>query len=159
MRLTAILALAAALALPAPGVQASDATLAQALAADARLSTLKRAIEAAGLGEALAAAPAVTVLAPTDAAFAELPAGTLDGLLAPERKTDLQQLLQRHVLTAAYAPNELKLRRSAPTLAGQDVKPSLVRGNLRINEQARVAPRGIPIANGYVLIIDKVLVP
>ncbi|MEZ5457849.1 MAG: fasciclin domain-containing protein [Steroidobacteraceae bacterium] len=159
MKSASVLAFLALLAIAVPNARASETTLAQALASNPDLSTLNSAIEAAGLGDALAGASALTVLAPTNEAFAALPAGTLDGLLAPERKADLVKLLQGHVLGVAYTADSLKTRRSVATLAGTEIKPGLVRGKLRINEDARVAGKAIKVANGYVLLIDKVLVP
>lgn len=159
MKSAFLVAFLALLAMAFPSARAGDATLAQALASNPELSTLNRAIEAAGLGDALNGASAITVLAPTDAAFAALPAGTLEGLLSPDRKADLVKLLQHHVLGAAYTADALKTRRSVATLGGSEVKPALVRGKLRINDDARVAPRVIKVANGYVLVIDKVLLP
>jgi len=159
MKFASMLALVTALALTAPAAQANDTTLAQALAADPQLSTLNTAIEASGLGGALAAATEITVLAPTNEAFAALPAGTVEGLLAPERKGDLEKLLQGHALGAAYSSDDLKTRRSITTLAGTAVKPSLVRGKLRLNDEARVSAKAIRIANGYVIVIDRVLLP
>jgi uncharacterized surface protein with fasciclin (FAS1) repeats len=159
MKFASMLALVTALALTTPAAQANDTTLAQALAADPQLSTLNTAIEASGLGGALAAATEITVLAPTNEAFAALPAGTVEGLLAPERKGDLEKLLQGHVLAIAYAPNDLKTRRSVATLAGTELKPGLVRGKLRINDEVRVASKAVRIANGYLIVIDRVLVP
>jgi uncharacterized surface protein with fasciclin (FAS1) repeats len=159
MKPASLLAFLALLALAVPTARAGDTTLAEALASNPELSTLNRAIEAAGLGAALTGATALTVLAPTNEAFAALPAGTLEGLLAPERKADLVKLLQGHVLGAAYTADALKTRRSVATLGGTEVKPSLVRGKLRINEEARVAGKTIKVANGYVLVIDKVLLP
>jgi uncharacterized surface protein with fasciclin (FAS1) repeats len=159
MKLVSMLALVTALVLTTPAARANDTTLAQALAADPQLSTLNAAIEAAGLGAALAAAPEITVLAPTNDAFAALPAGTVEGLLAPERKADLEKLLQGHALGAAYTSNDLKTRRSITTLAGTAVKPTLVRGKLRLNDEVRVAGKAIRIANGYVIVIDRVLLP
>jgi uncharacterized surface protein with fasciclin (FAS1) repeats len=159
MKPASFLAVLALLAVAVPTARASDTTLAQALASNPELSTLNRAIEAAGLGAALNGATALTVLAPTNEAFAALPAGTLEGLLAPERKDDLAKLLQGHVLGAAYTADALKTRRSVATLGGTEVKPTLVRGKLRINGEARVAGKTIKVANGYVLVIDKVLLP
>lgn len=159
MKFASMLALATALALTTPAARANDTTLAQALAADPQLSTLNAAIEAAGIGGALAAAPAITVLAPTNDAFAALPAGTVEGLLKPESKADLEKLLHGHVLGAAFTPNDLKTRRSVTTLAGTAIKPTLVRGKLRLNDEARVSAKAIRIANGYMIVIDRVLLP
>lgn len=153
------LSLVAAVLLTATLSQAHAATLAETLKAQAELSTLQKAVEASGLGNALAAAPAITVLAPTNEAFAALPAGTLDALLTPEGKAQLEALLNRHVLPASYDANTLKVRRSVVTLAGNEVRPGLVRGKLRLNGEVRVSGRAIRIDNGYVLVIDQVLVP
>ena len=139
--------------------QANAAGLAETLKAQAELSTLQKAVEAAGVADALAAAPAITVLAPTNEAFAALPAGTLDSLLAPAGKSQLEALLNRHVVASAYDVNALKLRRTVVTLAGSEVRPGLVRGKLRLNGEIRVAARAIRIDNGYVLVIDRVLAP
>jgi uncharacterized surface protein with fasciclin (FAS1) repeats len=162
LRRTLCLGCAAALvALPLAVPQlarASDLTLAQAIAADPDLSTLARALEASGLMPTLVAAPAVTLLAPTNAAFAALPAGTLDGLLQPERKADLVALLQRHAIGAAIDTDDLKKRRSVQTLGGATLKTALVNGKQRI-EQARLAGRDLRTANGYLIPIDKVLTP
>lgn len=154
--LLSLFALALCLALPA---QAAPPTLPEALAADPDLSTLNRAVAASGLGETLAAAPAVTVLAPSNEAFAALPAGTLDGLLAPEGKAALEALLKRHVIGAAYDVNGLKVKRVVVSLAGHELRPELVRGKLRLDGEVRVAARAIRVANGYVLVIDRVLTP
>jgi uncharacterized surface protein with fasciclin (FAS1) repeats len=159
MKPASLLAFLALLAIAVPNARASDTTLAQALASNPELSTLNRAIEAAGLGETLASAGAITLLAPTNEAFAALPAGTLDGLLTPERKAELVKLLQGHVLGSEQTPDTLKVRRSVTTLAGNELEPSLVRGKLRLNDEVRVAGRAVRIANGYVLVIDKVLLP
>ena len=159
MKSASLLAFLALLAIAVPNARASDTTLAAALASRPELSTLKSAIEAAGLGDALASATAITVLAPTNDAFAALPAGTLEGLLTPERKADLVKLLQGHVLGSAFTADALKTRRSVTTLAGNEIKPGLVRGKLRVNDEVRVAGKAIRVANGYVLLIDKVLVP
>ncbi len=134
-------------------------SVAQALAGNPELSTLNTAVQASGLAETLASAPAITVLAPSNAAFAALPAGTLDNLLKPENLTQLQDLLKRHVLGAAYDVNGLKTKRVVTTLAGNEIRPGLVRGKLRLDGEARVATRAVRIANGYVLVIDKVLTP
>jgi uncharacterized surface protein with fasciclin (FAS1) repeats len=154
-------AAAALVALPivAPQVaRASDLTLAQTIAADPELSTLARALEAAGLGPTLGTAPAITLLAPTNAAFAALPAGTLEGLLQPDRKADLVALLQRHAIGATIDADALKKRRSVETLGGATLKTGLVNGKQRI-EEARLAGRYRRTANGYLIPIDRVLTP
>lgn len=154
---SALALITAALITTAPARAAN--TVADALAGNPELSTLNAAVKASGLAETLASAPAITILAPTNAAFAALPAGTVDNLLKPENQAQLQDLLKRHVLGAAYDVNSLKTRRVVGTLAGNEIRPGLVRGKLRLDEEVKVAGKAIRIANGYVLVIDKVLTP
>lgn len=152
---TAMLISAVALFGPALA-HAEGKSLSDALAENKQLGTLTRALQAAGLGETLASAPAVTLLAPTDAAFAALPGGTLENLLKPENKDLLVSLLKRHVIPAALDLEALKRKRDAPTLAGGTVKLALVNGVLRVND-ARAGARATRTSNGYVLVIDHVL--
>lgn len=158
MKLASALALiTAALITTAPARAASS--LGEALASNPELSTLNAAVQASGLAETLASAPAITVLAPTNAAFAALPAGMVDSLLKPENQGQLQDLLKRHVLGSVNDVNGLKTKRTVKTLAGNEIRPGLVRGKLRLDGEAKVATKAIRIANGYVLLIDKVLTP
>jgi uncharacterized surface protein with fasciclin (FAS1) repeats len=154
---SALALLTAALITTAPA-HASD-TVAQALAGKPELSTLNAAVQASGLAETLASASSITVLAPTNAAFAALPAGTVDNLLKPENRMQLQDLLKRHVLGTGYDVNALKTKRAVTTLAGNEIRPGLVRGKLRLDSEVKVAAKAIRIGNGYVLVIDKVLAP
>lgn len=158
MKFFPALALAAVTLSAATAAKASD-TIAEALANTPELSTLNAAVAASGLGETLGSSPEITVFAPTNEAFAALPAGTVENLLKPESKADLQALLQRHVLGASFDVDDLKRKRSVTTLAGSEIRPGLVRGKLRLGEEVRVSPKAIRIANGYVVIIDKVLTP
>jgi len=137
-------------------VLARDKTVATVVAQDAQFATLNRALQAAGLVEGLNSQPAATLLAPTDAAFAALPPGTLDKLLQPENKEQLIALLKRHILTVALDADALKHRRQVTALSGEVLKVALVRGRLRIND-ARVDTRTLRSANGYVLPLDQVL--
>lgn len=158
MKFASALALITAALITTAPARASD-SVGQALAGNPELSTLNAAVQASGLAETLASAPAITVLAPTNAAFAALPAGTVDNLLKPENQGQLQDLLKRHVLGTGYDVNGLKTRRAVTTLAGNEIRPGLVRGKLRLDGDVKVATKAIRIANGYVLVIDKVLTP
>lgn len=158
MKLASALALVTAALITTAPARAAD-NVGQALAGNPELSTLNAAVQASGLAETLASAPAITVLAPTNEAFAALPAGTVESLLKAENQSQLQDLLKRHVLGAAYDVNGLKTRRVVTTLAGNEIRPGLVRGKLRLDGEARVATRAVRIANGYVIVIDKVLTP
>jgi uncharacterized surface protein with fasciclin (FAS1) repeats len=158
MKFASALALITAALITSTPVRAAD-TVGQAIAGNPELSTLSAAVQASGLAETLASAPAITVLAPTNAAFAALPAGTVENLLKPENQPQLQDLLKRHVLGAAYDVNALKTRRAVTTLAGNEIRPGLVRGKLRLGGEVKVATKAVRIANGYLIVIDKVLTP
>jgi uncharacterized surface protein with fasciclin (FAS1) repeats len=158
MKFASALALITAALITTAPARAAD-TVGQALAGNPELSTLNAAIQASGLAETLASAPEITVFAPTNEAFAALPTGTVDNLLKPENKAQLQDLLKRHVLGTAYDLKAIKTKRAVTTLAGNEVRPGLVRGKLRLDGEVKVATKAIRIDNGYVLVIDKVLTP
>ena len=159
MKFASSLALIAATFIASAQVSAADTTLAQALAANPDLSTLNTAVQASGLADTLGTASGVTVFAPTNAAFASLPAGTLEALLKPESKADLEALLKRHVVGTAYDLDGLKRKRSVTALAGNELNPTLVRGKLRLGEEVKLATRALRVSNGYVIVIDRVLTP
>lgn len=121
-------------------------------------NTLAKAIEAAGLQETLTANGPVTVFAPTDEAFAKLPAEQLEALLRPENKDQLVKILTNHVVAGrALEADDLKRTRSAKTVAGEEVNIELKRGRVRV-DGARVT--GDYIAdNGVVVAVDTVLIP
>jgi uncharacterized surface protein with fasciclin (FAS1) repeats len=121
-------------------------------------STLAKAIEAAGLNDALTANGPITIFAPTDEAFAKLPPGQLEALLRPENKDQLVKILTNHVVPGkALEENDLKRTRSAKTVSGDDVKIELVRGRVRV-DGARVSG-DFNATNGVVVAIDSVLLP
>ena len=125
-------------------------------------STLLAAVEAAGLAETLAGDGPFTVFAPTDAAFAELPAGTVDTLLQPANKDQLAAILTYHVvpaevMAADVEAGEVPTVNSAPftvALNGQAVEITDGQGN-----QANVIETDIDASNGVVHVIDAVLLP
>jgi len=121
-------------------------------------STLTKAIEVAGLQDALTSQGPVTVFAPTDEAFAKLPPGQLEALLRPENKDQLVKILTNHVVPGkALESEELKRTRSAKTVGGEEVKFELVRGRLRV-DGARVTG-DFKASNGAVVAVDSVLLP
>jgi uncharacterized surface protein with fasciclin (FAS1) repeats len=136
----------------------SGRSAAAVVKSDPQLATLSRAIEAAGLEAALSGTTEVTVLAPTDAAFAQLPAGALENLLKPENRAQLEAVLKNHVLAGKLDRDDLKKRRSVTTLDGKSLAVRLERGNLHVGA-ARVGSRERVADNGRVLTIDTVLLP
>ncbi|MEZ5458347.1 MAG: fasciclin domain-containing protein [Steroidobacteraceae bacterium] len=123
-----------------------------------KFNTLAKAIEAAGLQDALTAQGPVTIFAPTDEAFAKLPPEQLEALLKPENKEKLVQILTNHVVPGkALTADQMKRQRGTTTLEGDQVKFELVRGRLRVND-ARVTG-DYDAANGSVIAVDQVLIP
>jgi uncharacterized surface protein with fasciclin (FAS1) repeats len=141
---------------------ASSETITEIVAGNPEFSTLLAAVEAAGLAETLSGDGPYTVFAPTDAAFAELPAGTLDTLLQPENQDQLAAILAYHVVPAEVMasdvePGEVSTVNSAPfTVAvdGEEVAITDGQGN-----EASVIETDIDASNGVVHVIDSVLLP
>lgn len=121
-------------------------------------NTLVAAVEAAGLAGALSSDGPFTVFAPTDEAFAALPEGTVDELLAEEGLGTLQRILQYHVVEGRVFADEALEERRARTLARERVAFSVRGGSLRVNDAAVVAT-DIDASNGVIHVIDQVLLP
>ena len=122
------------------------------------LSTLVQALQAADLVGALQGAGPYTVFAPTNEAFAALPAGTLDNLLKPENKQQLADILKYHVVEGNVKSTDLTNNMSAKTLNGADLKVMLNGSNVMIND-ANVTMADVAASNGVVHVIDKVILP
>jgi uncharacterized surface protein with fasciclin (FAS1) repeats len=120
-------------------------------------NTLETAVIAAGLADDLSGDGPFTVFAPTDAAFAALPAGVLDGLLADPTGA-LAQVLLYHVVSGEALSSSLTNGQTITTLQGQDVTVSITGGNVFINN-AQVIMADITADNGVVHVIDAVLTP
>jgi len=120
--------------------------------------TLVAAIRAADLETTLKGAGPFTVFAPTDAAFAKIPAATLGDLLLPENKAKLQAILQYHVVAGkVMAANVVNLT-SATTVQGSTVAISVNAGTVKIND-ATVTTTDVAASNGVIHVIDTVLMP
>lgn len=117
--------------------------------------TLVTAIKAAGLVETLKGAGPFTVFAPTDEAFAKLPAGTVEGLLKDLPK--LKQILTYHVVSGKVMAADVVKLKSATTVEGSDVKIDASSG-VKINDSTVVTP-DVAADNGVIHIIDSVLLP
>ena len=128
--------------------------------ANSNFTTLVAAVKAAGLVEALSGPGPLTVFAPTNDAFAKLPAGTVEFLLKPENKPRLVAILTYHVLAGkVMAADALKLDgKPAKTLNGQDISVSVKDGNVLLNG-AKVLIADVPASNGVIHAIDTVLLP
>ncbi|WP_221029354.1 fasciclin domain-containing protein [Actomonas aquatica] len=128
------------------------------LSATGQHDTLVAAIEAAGLDGVLMGPGPFTVFAPTDAAFAALPAGTLDNLLLPANVADLQSLLLYHVLSGSVMAGDLSDNLSVSTLQGSDVTITLPASGPMVNAAA-ITEVDIQTSNGVIHSIDSVLMP
>lgn len=120
-------------------------------------TTLVAAVKAAELVDALSNAGPFTVFAPTNAAFDALPAGTVEGLLKPEKKADLQTVLQYHVFVGVLKPDQLRDGQMIDMVDGGKVKVTVKDGHVMINDANIVA--SVPASNGIVHVVDKVLLP
>ncbi|MEB3244996.1 MAG: fasciclin domain-containing protein [Vampirovibrionales bacterium] len=120
--------------------------------------TLVKAIDAAGLSETLRSGRDFTVFAPTDAAFAALPEGTLDNLLKPENKIELIKLLSYHIVPGRVMAQDVVKLNKAATAEGQTVSIMVKDDAVKIND-ADVIKTDISAKNGVIHVIDSVLMP
>lgn len=128
-------------------------------AANGDFTTLVAAIQAAGLEDTLRGEGPFTVFAPTDEAFAKLPAGTLDSLLLPENKDALAGILTYHVLPGSVkAADVLGAKTNVATVNGKELTVDGTRGGVLVNT-SRVEIANVPASNGVIHVIDKVLLP
>jgi len=124
-----------------------------------KFETLLAAAEAAGLVDALKGDGPLTVLAPTDEAFAKLGGETIATLLKPENKDQLVRILTYHVISGAVGSTDALEAESAPTLAGPEVSFALNGGRLTVNGDVKVVANDIAASNGVIHVIDTVLIP
>ena len=124
-----------------------------------QFKTLAAALEAAGLIDALKGNGPFTVFAPTDEAFAKLPAGTVETLLKPENKEKLKAVLLYHVVPGNVTADQVtKLNgRSVKTLQGSSIKVKTSHG-VQV-DKAKVTQTDIKASNGVIHVIDTVLMP
>jgi transforming growth factor-beta-induced protein len=120
--------------------------------------TLLAAVEAAGLLETLRGAGPFTIFAPTDAAFAKLPKGTVEGLLQPESRDQLVRILQYHVVPGRVYSEDALAAGKATTLAKLPVRIDARDGVARV-ENATITSVDIDASNGVIHVIDTVLLP
>lgn len=123
-----------------------------------QFKTLAAALKAAGLVETLKGPGPFTVFAPTDEAFAKLPAGTVDNLLKPENKAKLTSILTYHVVSGNVKAADVVKLKEAKTVEGQSVKISAMGGKVKVND-SNVVKTDIAASNGTIHVIDAVLMP
>jgi len=115
-------------------------------------------LKAAGLVDTLKGKGPFTVFAPTDDAFAKLPAGTVDDLLKPENKQKLIAILTYHVVPGKVTAAQAMKLTSAKTVNGESLNISTEGGTVKIND-ATVTKADIMCSNGVIHVIDTVLMP
>jgi uncharacterized surface protein with fasciclin (FAS1) repeats len=120
--------------------------------------TLVAAVKAAGLVETLKGAGPFTVFAPTDEAFAKLPAGTVESLLKPENKAKLQAILTYHVVPGKVMAADVVKLSGAVTVQGQQVDIAVTDGTVTV-DKAKVLKTDIACSNGVIHVIDSVILP
>ncbi|MFD2203675.1 fasciclin domain-containing protein [Shivajiella indica] len=122
------------------------------------LSTLVAAVQAGELVDVLKGDGPFTVFAPTNEAFAKLPAGTVETLLKPENKEQLIAVLTYHVVPGKVYSKDLKNGMKAKTAQGSDITITLKDGKAMVNN-ATVTAADIEASNGVVHVIDTVILP
>jgi uncharacterized surface protein with fasciclin (FAS1) repeats len=123
-----------------------------------QFNTLAKALQAAGLVDTLKGKGPFTVFAPTDEAFAKLPAGTVEELLKPENKSKLVAILTYHVVAGEVKATDVVKLTSANTVNGEPIKIMTMGSNVTIND-ANVVKTDILCSNGVIHVIDTVLLP
>ena len=121
-------------------------------------NTLAAALQAADLVDTLKGKGPFTVFAPTDAAFAKLPAGTVENLLKPENKEQLRSVLTYHVVSGSVSAAKVMKMKSAKTVNGQSVSIKSGKSGVTVGK-ARVVKTDIAASNGMIHVIDTVLLP
>jgi uncharacterized surface protein with fasciclin (FAS1) repeats len=120
--------------------------------------TLAKALQAADLVETLKGSGPFTVFAPTDEAFAKLPAGTLNDLLKPENKEKLRSILTYHVVAGNVPSAEVAQMRSAKTVNGDSIDIKTAGGSVMV-DNAKVVKTDVAASNGVIHVIDAVILP
>ncbi|GBL05665.1 fasciclin domain-containing protein [Glaciecola sp. KUL10] len=121
-------------------------------------STLVTAVKAAGLVDALKGDGPLTVFAPTNEAFAKLPAGTVEDLLKPENKDKLIAVLTYHVVPGQVTAADVVKVDSATSLQGQSIDVNVMNGKVTV-DNANVVATDIKASNGVIHVIDSVILP
>ena len=121
-------------------------------------NTLVAAVKAADLVDTLKGKGPFTVFAPTDDAFAKLPAGTLDELLKPENKDKLASILTYHVVPGKVMAKDVATMKMAETVNGQSFMVSMEGNNVMV-DNAKVIKADIECSNGVIHVIDSVILP
>jgi uncharacterized surface protein with fasciclin (FAS1) repeats len=157
-RLAAVAATVIGIAAGSASAYAADKDIVDTAVAAGQFKTLAAALTAAGLVDTLKGPGPFTVFAPTDAAFAKLPAGTVDTLLKPESKAKLTAILTYHVVAGKVMAADVVKLKETKTVNGAMVAVKVDGGNVMINN-AKVTTADIEASNGVIHVIETVLLP
>ena len=152
------IAVAALMMAAASHAQAQSRDLVETAVAAGQFNTLAAALKAAGLVETLKGAGPFTVFAPTDAAFAKLPKGTVEDLLKPENKAKLTAILTYHVVPGRVMAADVVKVKDARTVQGGSLKVTAAGGKVMV-DGANVVKTDISASNGVIHVIDSVVLP
>jgi uncharacterized surface protein with fasciclin (FAS1) repeats len=145
-----------------PAADTSGMSIVQIASSDSRFSTLVAAVKAAGLADTLSGTGPYTVFAPTNEAFAKLPAGTLDTLLQPANKDKLAAILTYHVVAGDVMAKDVKPG-PVTTVNGATFTVSVEGSDVIITDgqgnKSKVVKTDIVASNGVIHVIDTVLLP
>jgi uncharacterized surface protein with fasciclin (FAS1) repeats len=155
---TAVALAAAITASSSIRVHAQTQDIVQTAVAAGSFKTLARALEAADLVSTLQGAGPFTVFAPTDEAFAKLPAGTLERLLRPENRAELRRVLTYHVVAGKVMASDAAKLQSAQAVSGDTMRIAAGSNGVTI-DGARVVTADIAASNGVIHVIDAVILP
>ena len=139
-------------------VSAQGQDLVDTAVAAGQFKTLAAALQAAGLVDTLKGKGPFTVFAPTDAAFAKLPKGTVEELLKPENKAKLTAILTYHVVAGKVMAADVVKVKDAKTVQGGSIKVNAGGGKVMV-DGATVVKTDIGASNGVIHVVDSVLMP
>ena len=142
----------------ASGAQAQGRDIVDTAVGAGQFKTLAAALQAAGLVETLKGAGPFTVFAPTDAAFAKLPKGTVEELLKPENKAKLTAILTYHVVAGKVMASDVVKVKNAKTVQGGSINVNAAGGKVKV-DASNVVKTDIAASNGVIHVIDTVLMP
>jgi len=139
--------------------QQTQMTILETATAAGTFNTLAAAVDAAGLTATLDGTGPFTVFAPTDAAFAALPAGTVEELLKPENKQQLADILTYHVVSGDVRAEQVVTLSTAKTVNGAEIGIKVEGESVILNDQVKVIQTDIIASNGVIHVLDAVLLP
>ena len=138
--------------------RAADQDIVETAATAGQFKTLATALNQAGLISTLKGSGPFTVFAPTDAAFAKLPAGTVENLLKPENKDKLTAILTYHVVPGRVMAADVAKLQEAKTVNGKTLSVSTKGSGVMVND-ANVTQTNIAASNGIIHVVDTVILP